>query len=196
VSRVLVMFAHPDRGSFGGAVLDRVLAGLSRSGHEVRMRDLYAEGYESRLSIDEKRHHLASPDTKPQLARDFDDLRWAETLVLVHPTWWGAQPAILKGWIDRAWACGVAWELPEGAKRLKPTLSNVRRIATFTTHGSPWRVNALQGVPGRRIANRSLRVICHPLCRTRWVAFYGTDSSTAERRSRYLARVERAAARL
>ena len=42
MSRVLVMFAHPDRGSFGGAVLDRVLAGLSRSGHEVRMRDLYA----------------------------------------------------------------------------------------------------------------------------------------------------------
>jgi len=196
MSRVLVLFAHPDRGSFGGAVLERVSAGLQRAGHEVRLRDLYGESFESRLSIDEKRDHLSAPDTKPQLARDFDDLRWAEILVFVHPTWWGAQPAILKGWIDRTWARGVAWELPDGAKRLKPILSNVRRVVTFTTHGSPWRVNALQGVPGRRIANRSLRVICHPLCRTRWVAFYGMDSADDDRRRRFLRRVERVASRL
>ncbi len=194
--KVLVVYAHPDSASFNHAVLDEVLAGLQSARHEVRVRDLYAEGFEPRLSREEKRAHLSPPESKPQLAEHFADLRWCDALVLVHPTWWGAQPAMLKGWIDRVWARGVAWELPDGAKRLKPILHNVRRIITFTTHGSPWRINALQGVPGRRIANRSLRVICHPLCRTRWIAMYGIDASTPEQRARHLRRVRRVASRL
>jgi NAD(P)H dehydrogenase (quinone) len=194
--KVLVVHAHPDSDSFDHALLERVTSGLRAAGHEVRVRDLYADGFDPRLTMVEKRGHLAPPHTKPHLAEHFDELRWCDALVFVYPTWWGSQPAVLKGWIDRVWACGVAWELPEGAKRLKPTLHNVRRIATFTTHGSPWRVNALQGVPGRRIANRSLRSICHPLCRTRWIAMYSMDSSTPRDRERFLRRAERIASRL
>jgi putative NADPH-quinone reductase len=176
--------------------MEVVVRGLRSAHHEVRVRDLYAENFDSRLTRDEKRDHLSPPNTKPHLTEYFDELRWCDTLVFVHPMWWGAQPAILKGWIDRVWAHGVAWELPEGAKRLKPTLHNVRRIATFTTHGSPWRINALQGVPGKRIVNRSLRLICHPLCRTRWIALYDMDSGGSERRDRFLRRAERVASRL
>jgi putative NADPH-quinone reductase len=193
---VLLVFAHPSRESLNGAVLTRVLQGLARAGHEVRLRDLYAEQFEARLSVAEKRAHLDAPESKPQLARDFDDLRWCDTLVFVHPTWWGAQPAILKGWFDRAFAAGVAWNLPPGATNIRPGLTNVRRIVTVTTHGSPWRVNALQGVPGRRIANRGLRAVCHPLCRTSWIALYSLDRGTASRRERFLRRVERRMARL
>lgn len=196
VVKVLVVHAHPDPESFNHELMQRVVRGLRSADHDVRVRDLYAENFDPRLSLDEKRNHIAPPDTKPQLAEYYDELRWCEALVFVHPTWWGAQPAMLKGWIDRVWACGVAWELPEGAKRLKPTLHNVRRIVTFTTHGSPWRINALQGVPGRRIVNRSLRVICHPLCRTRWIALYSMDSSTPDRRERFLRRAERVASHL
>lgn len=192
--RVLVVFAHPSHESLNGAVLARVRAGLQR--HEVRVRDLYAENFSSRLTAAEKRNHMEPPETKPQLARDFDDLRWCDTLVFVHPTWWGGQPAILKGWFDRAFASGVAWTLPPGAKNIRPGLHNVRRIVSVTTHGSPWRVNALQGVPGRRIVNRGLRAVCHPLCRTSWIALYALDRSTPRRRERFLRRVERRMARL
>ena len=194
--RVLVLCAHPSRESLSGAVLTSVLDGLRRGGHDVRLRDLYAEEFDGRFSVDEKRSHFDAPETKPHLARDFDDLRWSDTLVFVHPTWWGAQPAILKGWFDRAFAAGVAWTLPPGAKNIRPALTNVRRIVTVTTHGSPWRVNALQGVPGRRIVNRGLRAVCHPLCRTSWIALYSLDRGPASRRPRFLRRVERRMARL
>jgi len=194
--RVLVVFAHPSHQSLNGAVLTRVLAGLERAGHEVRLRDLYSERFEPRLSLDEKRSHLASPDTKPQLARDFDDLRWCDSLVFVHPTWWGTQPAILKGWFDRVFAADVAWTLPSGAKTIRPALTNVRRIVTVTTHGSPWHVNAAQGMAGRRIAHRGLRAVCHPLCRNSWIALYALDRRTEARRERFLRRVERRLARL
>ena len=105
--RVLVVHAHPDHDSFNHALLERVVRGLRSADHEVRVRDLYAESFDSRLTRDEKRDHLSPPSTKPHLAEHFDELRWCDTLVFVHPTWWGAQPAVLKGWIDRVWA--AAW---------------------------------------------------------------------------------------
>lgn len=194
--RALVVFAHPDHESLNGEVLVRVVESLRRHGHEFRLRDLYAEGFESRLSMAERRAHFDPPENKPALASHFDDLTWCDVLILVHPTWWGQQPAILKGWIDRVWAHGVAWDLPEGAKRLHPRLHNVRRIVTVTTHGSPRYVNAIQGMPGKRIANRALRVLCHPLCRTSWIARWGLDRVDDAATARFLRRIEQRIAHL
>ncbi len=188
--KILVIHAHPHQQSFNSALCDNVLRGLASGDHDVRIRKLNAENFDPCLSAEEWRAHLDPPETKPQLASHFDDLRWCEALVFVYPTWWGAQPAIIKGWMDRVLAHGVAWDLPDGANRLRPLLHNVRRIVTVTTYGSKWRVNAIQGVPGRRIINRSLRIICHPRCRTKWIAFYGTDSSKARQREVFSQRVE------
>ena len=44
--RVLIVFAHPDRQSFCGALLARLEAGLSAAGHEVEVADLYRERFD------------------------------------------------------------------------------------------------------------------------------------------------------
>ena len=43
--RVLTVFAHPDRHSFCGAVLDRFQDGLKAAGHDAEVADLYAERF-------------------------------------------------------------------------------------------------------------------------------------------------------
>lgn len=189
MKRVLVVHAHPNPDSFNHAVRRAVEAGLARGSSTVRTRDLYAESFDPRLSLAERRTHLDPPATKSDLAGHFDDLTWCDAIVFVHPTWWGAQPAILKGWFDRVWVRGVAWELPDGARRLVPALHNVRRLVTVTTHGSSRIVNAVQGSPGRRIVNRSLRAVCHPLCRTNRIAMYSVDTAAESKRAEFLARV-------
>ncbi len=189
MKNVLVVHAHPNPDSFNHELRRAVETGLARDGISVRVRDLYAEGFDPRLSLAERTDHLEPPTAKPHLQQYFDDLTWCDTIVFLHPTWWGAQPAILKGWIDRAWVRGVAWELPEGARRLKPTLHNVRCLVTVTTHGSSRLVNAIQGTPGRRIVNRSLRAICHPLCRTHWIAMYRFDTASESDKAAFRKRV-------
>jgi NAD(P)H dehydrogenase (quinone) len=193
--RVLVVHCHPNPDSFVSAACARVLAGLEHAGHQVRVDDLYAQGFEPCVTADDRSRHL-EPGVHPTIEPYADNLRWCEALVLVYPTWWSGQPAMLKGWIDRVWACGIAWNLPEGANRLRPLLRNVRRIVVVTTHGSSKLMNSLEGEAGKRTVNRGLRVLCHPRCRTSWWAFYGTDTSTAEQRARFLDRVERRAVRL
>ena len=187
----LVIFCHPNPQSYAAHLRDCAVAGLQAGGHTVRVRDLYAEGFEPVLSAAERMAHFADPDTKPDIAADADDLRWCTSLVLVYPTWWAGQPAMLKGWIDRVWIKGVAWELPEGATRLKPLLANIRKITVVTTHGSSKLINALEGEAGKRVAFRSLRVICNPRCRTRWLGLYNVDRATDQQRRDFASKVTR-----
>jgi putative NADPH-quinone reductase len=189
--RVLVIACHPVPDSFGASLRTTTVATLRARGHEVRVTDLEAEGFDPCFTAEERRLHLADPSTKPSVARHAENLAWCQMLVLVYPTWWGGQPARLKGWIDRVWINGVAWELPEGANRLYGRLRHLRRIVVVTTHGSSKFVNALQGEPGKRVVSRSLRLMCSPFTRVTWLAAYGLDAATADDRRRFIARVER-----
>jgi len=195
MTRTLVVYCHPLDDSFVAAVRDRVLGALAAAGAEVRCTDLYADGFDPAFSTTDHDRHMA-PGVDPSLTRYADDLQWCEMLVLVYPTWWAGQPAMLKGWIDRLWANGVAWTLPDGATRLRPQLRNIKRLVAVTTHGSSKYVNAIEGEGGKRTMIRSLRLMCHPLARTTWLAFYGIDNASAERRLAFLDRVERRIARL
>ena len=189
-SRALVVFCHPLEESFAAALRERALAGLRARAAEVRLTDLYALGFDPTFTTDEHRHHLR-PGVDPAVQAHADDLLWCDTLVLVYPTWWSGQPAMLKGWFDRVLGCDVAWSLEEGASRLSGRLHNVRRLVVVTSHGSSKLVNALQGEGGKRTVTRSLRLVCHPRARTTWLALYGIDTCPPSRRQRFLDRVER-----
>lgn len=195
MTRALVIYCHPLESSFVAAVRDRALAGLRAGGAEIRLTDLYADGFEPGFTAGDHANHL-QPGADPSLERYADDLVWCDTLVLVYPTWWAGQPAMFKGWIDRVWVNGVAWTLPDGADRLRPELRNVRRIVAVTTHGSPKWINALEGEGGKRTITRSLRTMCHPLVRTTWLAMYGIDTAPEAKRHAFLDRVERRLTRL
>jgi putative NADPH-quinone reductase len=195
VSRVLVVYCHPNPESLAAAARDRALAGLAAGGHDVRLNDLYADGFEPAFSADERRRHL-EPGAAGDVARYVDDLRWAQALVLVYPTWWSGQPAMLKGWIDRVWVNGVAWDLPEHGNVIKPLLTNIERIVAVTTHGNSKFVNALEGEGGKRTVTRALRSMCRRRTRTTWCAIYGLDRADETDRHAFLDRVERTLAKL
>jgi NAD(P)H dehydrogenase (quinone) len=193
--QVLVVYCHPNSQSLVAAARDRALDALATAGHDVRLTDLYADGFRPEMSADERRTHK-TPGVAAELQPYADDLAWAEALVLVYPTWWSGQPAMLKGWIDRVWVAGVAWELPEGANVVRPLLTRIRRIVVVTTHGSSKPINMLQGEGGKRTVTRSLRAMCSKRARTTWCASYGLDRADEPKRAAFLDRVERTIARL
>ena len=193
--RTLVVYVHPVEGSYTSSVRDAIIQHLPSQHHEVRVRDLYAENFDPFLSATERALHHTPPTTRPELARDVEDLRWCEAIVFVYPTWWSGLPAMLKGWIDRTWMNEVAWSLPVGANTIRPRLTNIRRLVAVTTHGSSKVVNALQGEPGKRTISRSIRLMCNRWCRARWIALYSLDKSKLEDRQKHLATIGQRVAR-
>ncbi len=186
----LVVVCHPKPESLTRAGFHQVMAGLERTGRPVRVLDLDAEDFDPRLTRDEVINHLGHPDQRPDLTRHIEALQWANRLILVYPTWFSGQPARLKGWFDRVWMHEVAFELPPGANRIRGRLNNITEIVVVTTMGSSRRVNLVQGNGGRLRVRRTLRVLCHRRCRTRWIALYDVDASTEFERRDWLRKLE------
>ena len=182
IRKIFVVRTHPVRESFVGAACDRAVAAFGASGHEVRVADLYDDGFEP-----------GAPGIAP---RYVDSLRWCDTIVFAYPTWFGSQPAMLKGWLDATLTDEVAFACRPDGGRPKALLRNIRRIVVITSHGSPKWMNALQGEPGKRVLLRGLRSFCHPWARSEWVAFYDNDGCDQRTRADYLNRVEAVALRL
>src|ERR1700737_4200005 len=110
--KVLLVFAHPEPRSLNGALRDVAVKELQAQGHEVRVSDLYADGWKS--EVDRADFPWLAPDARfipvaaskkafdantltDDVKTEIEKLLWADTLILQFPLWWFAIPAILKG---------------------------------------------------------------------------------------------------
>lgn len=189
--RVLVVYAHPEETSYCAALRNLVVKTCTLRGAEVRVHDLYAEGFSAVLSANEWRLRDGEPETKPHLKQHYADVEWCDMLVFVYPTWWSAPPAILKSWIDRVLTNEVAWTLDSATGHALPNLRNVTRVVAVTTHGRSKSINFWCGQVGRFTIVRAVRRLCSWRCRAHWLALYSLDRSTRFERDRFMQRVER-----
>lgn len=171
--RTLVVHYHPSSDSLISAATERILIGLASSPDEVQVLDLI--DFDPALSPAEWR---GDGDPSAEIAHHIELLRWATRIVLVYPTWWGGQPAVIKGWFDRVWIGGVAYEPVVGKNRIRGLLKNVRSLEVVTSHGSPRSVSIIQGSPGRVTVFRTMRLMCHSTCRPRWTAIYNLANTS------------------
>jgi putative NADPH-quinone reductase len=188
--RTLVVYCHPVPESFGAAVRDAVLEALRTKGDEVRLVDLYAQGFDPVLGPDERRHYNERASDDPALKQHYDHLAWAEAIVFVYPTWWYGLPAMLKGWLDRVWVLDVAFRLAPDGGRIVSLVSHVKKLGVVTTCGAPWWFSFLIGQPGRKTILRGMWALTGKGCRTMYLAHYDMDKSTAESRKRFLEKVK------
>jgi putative NADPH-quinone reductase len=121
-----------------------------------------------------------------------DRLLDAEALVLVFPTWWFGFPAILKGWFDRVWAPGIAYDHASDFGPIKPRLHQLRKVCAVTSLGSPWWVDKLVlRQPVRRILKTALLGTCAPACDFRMLSLYNAEKLSAEQVEAFCVRVQR-----
>lgn len=193
---VLVVYCHPCGDSYVSALRDAALDGLKAAGHTVRLTDLYAEGFRPEMSAEERRRYHDAGSNEAPVASHVENLKWAEALVFVYPTWWYGLPAMLKGWLDRAFVPHVAFTLPTETQGIRGNLRNIRRIVAVTSCGATWPLSKIMGEPGRRTLMRGVRSICHPLCRTRYLALYRMDTVSEDRRRAHLVKVRETLCRL
>ncbi|MEU9605990.1 NAD(P)H oxidoreductase [Streptomyces sp. NPDC048057] len=107
---VLLVLAHPRPDSLTGQVAHRLRQHLMSTGATVDLLDLYAEGFDPRLTpVDEPDWEDREKRYSPEVHRHMDRVAAADDVVVVFPVWWFSVPAQLKGWIDRVWNYGFAY---------------------------------------------------------------------------------------
>ncbi|MCZ8374462.1 MAG: NAD(P)H-dependent oxidoreductase [Beijerinckiaceae bacterium] len=187
--KILLVYCHPRKASFTEAARDTAIAALQGAGHEVDLLDLYAEGFNPVMSEAERAGYHTRGENRLPVADHLDRVKAAEGLVFVYPTWWYAQPAMLKGWLERVLIPHETFTMPEGNQPIRGLMQNIRLLAVVTSLGSPKWWWWLVGRPGQRILLSGIRVLCHPKCRTIWLALHRIDVVGEEARKAHLERV-------
>lgn len=188
----LVVKAHPLAESLCSSLTRTVLETLEHGGHTVVLEDLYAEGFDPALSRAERASYYDGPYAVGAVQNQVERLLAAEAIVLVFPTWWFGFPAILKGWFDRVWAPGVAYDHADGFGPIKPRLTHLRRLLVVTTLGSPgWVDRLILRQPVKRILKRAIIGTCAPGCRVEMVSFYRSEKPDPLQVARFSKKVVR-----
>ena len=187
--RVLVIYCHPVAESFAAAAHQTVLRALEEAEHDVVDVDLYAENFDPVMSRQERIDYLNTARNERLVKRYDDQLLDAEAIVLVYPAWWYGMPAMLKGYFDRVWLPGVAFDVTPEGKVNTERLKRIRRIVVVTTYGASWwMVRLTLGDPARKIG-RAIRALCARRCRITWCVHYNMDRAEPPLLQRFLRKV-------
>ena len=191
----LVVCAHPISESLCMHLGRKVAEQLKASGHRVVVEDLYAQRFEPRLSERERETYYGAAYDCSAVSEQVRRLREAEALVLMFPTWWFGFPAILKGWFDRVWGPGIAFDHAGDFGPIRPRLQRLKRVLAVTALGSPWWVDKLiLRQPLKRVLRAALLGACAPACRLQFLSLYNSEKLDRGQVARFEARVVRALA--
>ena len=187
--KVHVIYAYPLQTGLAADLHRIVVDSLREAGHEVDDLDLYAEGFDPVLSLEDRTIYHDLEINQRRIRPYVERLQAADAVVLCHPVWNFGWPAMLKGYFDRVFLPGVSFKMADG--KLSPGLANIRKLATVTTYGVD-RLRAIYlGDPPRMNATRFLRVVCAPKVKVRYLGLYGINSMTEARARRFMDRVRR-----
>ena len=180
--KCLVVFAHPLQDSLCRHLCDETVAHLAGKGYDIELLDLYASAFDPRLSEAERQSYYAGAFDAGQLQAQLRQLQAAQSLVLVFPTWWFGFPAILKGWFDRVWAPGHAYQHAADLGAITPGLLQLQEVRVVTTQGSPWWVDLfVLRRPVRRVLKLALLGACTRGCSFRMLSFYRSEKADRAR---------------
>ncbi|MGP0091916.1 MAG: NAD(P)H-dependent oxidoreductase [Xanthobacteraceae bacterium] len=127
----LVVVAHPAEDSFTMGLTRAYATELEKLGHSQRTYDLYRMGFDPVLAA----HELnGNQPVSPDVVQAQDDIRSTDALTLIYPLWWLSMPAIMKGYIDRVFARGFAYEARDGVVR---GLLSEKKAVLITISGAP-----------------------------------------------------------
>jgi len=106
---ILVVIAHPNPDSITHSIALAFADGAATRGHSAELLDLHAEGFDPRWQAEDMAQFEggASPE---DVLREQARIDRADAVAMVFPLYWYGMPALMKGWVDRVWSYGWAYD--------------------------------------------------------------------------------------
>ncbi|MEL7430279.1 MAG: NAD(P)H-dependent oxidoreductase [Pseudomonadota bacterium] len=106
---ILVVISHPDKNSLSHGIAAKFEAGAISAGHTCEIADLHAEGFDPRWSLEDVEQDTTG--IAPQdILREQERIDRCDAVCMVFPLFWFGMPAMLKGWLERVWSWGWAYD--------------------------------------------------------------------------------------
>ncbi len=163
--QVLIVAAHPEPTSLTRRLVELSTQTLEQQGHEVLLSDLYGMRWKAvfdecdfpsradpeRLSFVTESGYSYSTGKQPEdIASEQQKLQAADAVIFQFPLWWFGMPAILKGWIDRVFAYGLAYGFKDAGNQYRYGDGGFKgkRALLSVTVGGPAEDYSARGING------------------------------------------------
>jgi putative NADPH-quinone reductase len=184
--RILVVNGHPDPSPerLCAALASAYASAAAAAGHEVRRIDVGALDFP--LIRDAKTFIDGAPPAV--IAEAQESVRWSQHLLIIHPLWLGAAPALLKGFFEQVFRYGFAIE--PGSRSLAGLLRD-RSARVVVTMGMPAFIyRTVFGAFGIRGFERGVLQLSG-ISPVRSTLIGGVEAASPGRRHGWLARMSR-----
>ncbi|KIC00985.1 NADPH-quinone reductase [Flavobacterium sp. JRM] len=156
MKNILIINGHPNPASFNFALVEAYKKGALKTDAKVETITIADLKFSPNLKFGyQKRTEL-----EPDLLESWDKIKKADHLVWIHPVWWGGLPAITKGFIDRLFLPGMAFQYRENSvwwdKLLKGKTAHI--ITTLDQPG--WYYRLVFGRPSVNQLKKSTLEFC------------------------------------
>ena len=116
--KAFIVYCHPSEDSFTKAMCDAFIKGVTDSGNEYILSDLYKMNFKTDMSEAEylrDAYYKTVPDVAEDVRVEQEKINASDAIVFIYPVFWTEAPAKLVGWFDRVWTYGFAY----GEKTMK-----------------------------------------------------------------------------
>lgn len=154
--KILIIYGHPDKESYSFALAAAYKKGAIAAGAEIKeivVADLHFNvslqyGYRKRTELE------------PDLLDSKEKIKWADHLVWFYPVWWGSLPAILKGFIDRVFLPGFAFQKRENSVWWDKLLTNKSARIVCTMDQPAWYYWLMYKEPSTNMMKKTTLQFC------------------------------------
>lgn len=183
---ILIVIGHPDPESYCSALARAYKEGAAGRSAHIRTLDLSQMSFDPNL----KYGYRKRTELEEDLLQAQEAIRWADHLVFVYPTWWGAMPAILKGFFDRVLLPGFAYRYRDNSPLWDKLLTgkSARLIVTMDT--PLWYNRWIYKRAGHAVMKRNILNFCG-IRPVRITEISPVSSSSEPQRVRWLEKVKR-----
>lgn len=178
---VLIILGHPRKESFSGALAEAFKEGALQARMNVKMFDLAEKKFNPNVTTASPRLQIAEDD----ICQAQKLITWSDHLVFVYPTWWGTMPALLKGFLDRVFTPGFAFEESEDTNEWGKLLKG-KSAQLITTMDTPkWVYRWIYKNPGHNALGQATLQFCG-IKPVKTLIFSPIKNSSNEQRTYYL----------
>lgn len=110
--RAFIVYCHPSEDSLTRHIRDAFMRGVTDSGHEYILSDLYRMQFQTDMTEVEylrDAYYRNTPDPAEDVLAEQAKINASDAIVFIYPVFWSEAPAKLVGWFDRVWTYGFAY---------------------------------------------------------------------------------------
>lgn len=134
MKQILIINGHPDNESFNHALAAAYKKGAEETNAQIEQINIADLSFNPILKFGYRKR----TDLEPDLIKALDKIKAANHLVWVFPVWWAGYPAIMKGFIDRAFLPGITFQPIEGKPFPEKLLKGKTARLIITSDSPAW----------------------------------------------------------